>query len=219
MLGDAPAERRRDWTVDDRDTAERRHRIGGERALPRLLDRRRDRDAAGIRVLHDHGGRERELAAHAPRALEVGEVVVRELLAAELLDSREQVAARAVLPVVRGRLMRVLAVREVGHLAERQRQLLGERLRFAEPVRDRRLVRRRRRERLGRERAARLERHGAAARGARRARARTARAVETAATCAKFFAAARSIDGPPTSIISTISASVTPRRPATDANG
>ena len=32
------------------------------------------------------------------------------------------------------------------------------------------------------------------------------------ATCAKFFAAPRSIDGPPTSIISTASSSVTPRR-------
>ena len=42
---------------------------------------------------------------------------------------------------------------------------------------------------------------------------------ETATTCAKFLAAARSIDGPPTSIISTTSASVAPRRPATDVNG
>ena len=38
-------------------------------------------------------------------------------------------------------------------------------------------------------------------------------------TCAKFFAAARSIDGPPTSIISTISASVAPGCSATRANG
>ena len=34
--------------------------------------------------------------------------------------------------------------------------------------------------------------------------------LQTAITCSKFFAAARSIDGPPTSIISTASASVTP---------
>ena len=42
---------------------------------------------------------------------------------------------------------------------------------------------------------------------------------QTAATCAKFFAAARSIDGPPTSIISIASSSVTPSRAATDVNG
>jgi hypothetical protein len=44
-------------------------------------------------------------------------------------------------------------------------------------------------------------------------------ARDTAATFAKFFAAPRSIDGPPTSIISTASSSPTPRRPATSANG
>ena len=37
--------------------------------------------------------------------------------------------------------------------------------------------------------------------------------------CAKFFAAPRSIEGPPTSIISTASASVTPWRAATCSNG
>ena len=41
----------------------------------------------------------------------------------------------------------------------------------------------------------------------------------TGITWTKFLAAARSIDGPPTSIISIASASVTPRRPATDAKG
>ena len=39
------------------------------------------------------------------------------------------------------------------------------------------------------------------------------------ATCAKFFAAARSIDGPPMSIISTASSSRTPNRPATSRKG
>jgi hypothetical protein len=42
---------------------------------------------------------------------------------------------------------------------------------------------------------------------------------QTGATCAKFLAAPRSIDGPPTSIISTASASVTPRCCATCSNG
>ena len=67
--------------------------------------------------------------------------------------------ARADLPVDRGSLVRVLAVRQVGDLAERERQLLREPLVAREPRRDRRLVGGTRRERLGGERAARLERH------------------------------------------------------------
>ena len=74
-----------------------------------------------------------------------------ELFAAELLDPREQVPAGAELAVVRRRLVWVLAVRQVGHLAKSERELFRERLRAAEPVRDRRLVRRRRLERLARE--------------------------------------------------------------------
>ena len=65
---------------------------------------------------------------------------------------------RALLAVVGRSLMRVLAVGEVGHLLERERQLLGELLHLAEPVRDRRLVRGRRRERGAGELAPRVER-------------------------------------------------------------
>ena len=97
VLGDARAERRGDRAVEHGDAAERRDRVRGERALPGLLDRRRDRDAARVRVLDDHDGRQRELAQDPARRLEVGEVVVRELLAAELLDLREQVPAGALL--------------------------------------------------------------------------------------------------------------------------
>ena len=42
---------------------------------------------------------------------------------------------------------------------------------------------------------------------------------ETGATCAKFFAAARSIDGPPMSIISTASAMRAPRFAVIELNG
>ena len=42
---------------------------------------------------------------------------------------------------------------------------------------------------------------------------------DTGTTWAKFFAAARRSAGPPTSIISIASASLAPRRPATEANG
>src|SRR5437660_4631424 len=124
---------------------------GGVPDLPRLVYSPVDRDAARIRVLDDHRRGQSELAEHAARALEVDEVVVRQLLASELLDLREQVAPRADLAVVRGGLVWVLAVREVRHLAERERELVGEPLGVPEPVGDRRLVHGRRLERLLRE--------------------------------------------------------------------
>ena len=148
MLGDARAELGADRPVQHGDTAERRDRVRGERTLPGLLDRRGHRDAARVRVLDDHGGRQVELAGDAAGSLEVVEVVVGERLAAELLDPREQMAARSELAVVGGRLVRVLAVGEVRDLRQSDRQSLRERLRLAEPVCDRRLVRRRRLERL-----------------------------------------------------------------------
>ena len=76
-------------------------------------------------------GRQRELAQQQRARPEVGEVVERELPAAELLDVREQVPARADLAVVGGALVRVLAVREVLHLLERERQRLRERPRVS----------------------------------------------------------------------------------------
>ena len=75
------------FAVQDGDAAERRHRVCSECALPRFLDRRADRNAARVSVLDDHRCRLVQLARNAPRTLEVGEVVVRELFAAELLDT------------------------------------------------------------------------------------------------------------------------------------
>src|SRR5207247_5438916 len=101
---------------------------------------------------------QRELARDATCSFEVGEVVVRELLAPELLDLREQVPPRTELAIVRRCLMGVLAVGKVGDLSQGDRQLVGERLCLAEPVCYRRLVCRRRLERLAREPLARLQR-------------------------------------------------------------
>ena len=95
----------------------------------------------------------------AARALEVGEVVVRELLAAELLDPREQMAPRARPP---------RSTRRAGAGSRRrrgrspcgsvERQLIREGLGVAEPVRDRRLVDRSRREGLAGEPPPRVDR-------------------------------------------------------------
>ena len=137
-------------------------------------------DPAGIRVLDDHAGRERELRGEQPRGGEVVEVVVRELLPVQLLDAREQVHARACLRVERAALVRVLAVREVEHLREGRDDLLGERLDVREPARDRRLVGRRRRERDGREACGASRARARRRRAARRARRRTAPAARRA---------------------------------------
>src|SRR5207248_8076915 len=77
-------------------------------------------------------------------------------LAVQLLYARQQMRTRSAVRVVRGALMRVLAVGEVEYLVEREDERLRKRLAFCEPRRDGRLVRRRRRERLGREFAARF---------------------------------------------------------------
>ena len=119
-------------------------------------------------------------------------------------------AARLRLRVVRGALVRVLAVGELGHLDEARDEPVREGLDVGEPGRDRRLVRRRCRERLGRELAARVERDGAVARGAASSTSPKRSRRQSGITCAKFFAAPRSIDGPPMSIISTASSSRTP---------
>src|SRR6266545_25020 len=162
LLRDARAQAALHLAVQRADHPERRQRVGRERALVRLLDRRRDGDAARVRVLDDHAGRQRELAQQQQRAVQVVEVDEGERLAAELLDLGKQVAPRAGLRVVGTALVRVLPVAEVLHLLEGERQRLREVVVLAEPGRDRRLVRRRRRERLGRETAPRLERELAA---------------------------------------------------------
>ena len=110
MLCEPRAEFCRYLAVQHDDATEGRHGVGGERAFPRLLDRAGDCDPARVRVLDDHRRRERELARDATGAFEIGEVVVGERLAAELLDLREQMPPRAELAVVRRGLMGVLAV-------------------------------------------------------------------------------------------------------------
>ncbi len=87
---DRDPERGRHRAVEDDDAAERRDRIGRESLRVRLLDRRRDRDPARVRVLDDRAGRKLELAKEQPRRGEVVQVVERERLAVELLDAGEK---------------------------------------------------------------------------------------------------------------------------------
>ncbi len=161
VLGDPPAELLLDRPVEHCNAAEGRYRVGRERTFPRLLDRRGDGDAARAAVLHDHGRRLVEVVAHAPCALEIGQVVVRQLPSAELLDARQQMAAGAALAVVGGRLVRVLAVGEVGDLLEAECEAVPVFAGVGEPRCDLGVVGGGRRERRRRKLAPRLERRRA----------------------------------------------------------
>src|SRR5207302_6730201 len=90
LLGDPLAERPLDSPVQDDDPAVGRERVRVERALVRLPDRRRDSDPARVPVLDDHTGGERELGHAGAGGGEVAEVVEREVLAVQLLDTRKE---------------------------------------------------------------------------------------------------------------------------------
>ena len=117
--------------------------VGGRQVLG-------ERAAAGVVVLDDRDARERELAADLARGVEVVEVVEAELLAVQLRHLREQVLAQADLGVVRGALVRVLAVLELEDLLVVAHDVVGEvALGLAEPVGDDEVVVRRAVEGLG----------------------------------------------------------------------
>jgi hypothetical protein len=120
---------------------------------------------ARVGVLDDHARRDLELAQEPPCRVEVEQVVVGELLALVLTHHREQVHAGAHLLVVRGALMRVLAVGQVGDLLvrpdEQGREVVGA---LGEPAGDRRVVAGGVGERVARKRLARLDRERAAGR-------------------------------------------------------
>jgi hypothetical protein len=69
-------------------------------------------------VLDDCAGRKLELTQDSTGGIEIGEVVEGELLARQLLDAGQQVAAGFGLLIVRGSLMRVLAEWQVAFLLE-----------------------------------------------------------------------------------------------------
>ena len=156
LLGEALRERRVDAAVHGHDAAVGGDGIGGVGLRGGVLQGRGDPDAARVPVLHDDAGGELELAENSTGRVQVGQVVEGELLAGELLDAREEVAAGAGLDVVRGSLVRVLAVRELALALERDDQPGREGLAVAEPGGDRGLVRGRVREGLGGELASRL---------------------------------------------------------------
>jgi hypothetical protein len=167
-----------------------------------------------------------ELAHAFPGGVGIGEVVVAELLALQLGEGRERARHRPQVAVERGLLVRVLAVAQVHHLDEvavvlcreqRQRAIVLDR---RQVVADEGVV-------LGdavegghRQREARLRRQRAVVRRrVRRAAGGYCAGSVATATWAKFFAAARSIAGPPMSMFSTMSSNVLAGSAATRSNG
>ena len=122
--------------------------------------------AARVVVLDDHARRPlvADLGEHRAGAVEVEDVVERQLLAVQLAHAREHAAARADLRVEGRPLVRVLAVRQVDRLLVGAHVEVGEVVAaLGEPARDRGVVAGRVGERLGGERLARLGRERAAA--------------------------------------------------------
>ena len=110
-------------------------------------------------MLDDRDRRHLELVHQAARGVEVEQVVERQLLAVDLPHHRQQVRAAAGRRVVRGALVRVLAVRQVHDLLVRAHEQGGEvLLALAEPFADRGVVTRRIAEGLERKRLARAHR-------------------------------------------------------------
>jgi hypothetical protein len=110
-------------------------------------------------VLDDHARGDLELGEQQPPGVKVEQVVERDLLAAELGDHREHVRAGPDLLVVRGPLVRVLAVGQLEHLLERAHEQRREVLALLlEPAGDRGVVPRGVGERLGRQPLARARR-------------------------------------------------------------
>ncbi len=163
-LDDGARRVRIERTVERDDAAECRRRVRAIRTIVRSERVTGDGDAAGIRMLHDHARGLVELSHAFECGIAIGDVVVRELLALQLLRGADARAGRIGDCVERGGLMRILAVTQIHALAEMQRQglrifllraLLG--LRDAKQITcDRRVIARRVRIRLRGETLARL---------------------------------------------------------------
>ena len=105
--------RRVDLAVEGDDAAERGRRVGRERLAVGVDEVVRKRDTTRIGVLHNHACRVAEPPHAFPRRVAVGKVVVRELLALQLLKRSDRAGNRRFVAIERRGLMRVLAVAQV----------------------------------------------------------------------------------------------------------
>ena len=223
----ALGDRRVDRPGERDHAAEGRHRVAGQRRLPRLEERRPFRGAARVRVLDDDAGRPAQRAAERRGRRRVEDVVVRERLALERrLAGRERAVRRRYSPgagsgppagagsrrsaASRPSRARSSGVGGYGIVGGREQARLDAAGPGARPRCARRTPP-----------CGRTPRAPARAAGRRRARPRRSSAARTAgyrsgdvtiATLAWFLAAARTIDGPPMSISSISSSMVMPGR-------
>ena len=154
VLGQRLGQRHADRAVEDDHAAERRLRDRSAKAFAKASSMRAPMATPHglVCLMITHAGSV-ELAqrCRAPRR-DVGDVVERQPLAAVLVHHRQHVPAGAALRVVRGALVRVLAVAAARRAAiSTNRRLRERRRRLGEPVGDRRVVARGVREGLGRQ--------------------------------------------------------------------
>ena len=145
--------------VDRDNPAERRDAVTGERRIPGGAQAVAARHAARIGMLDDDD-RRRSVAKFGDkleRRIGVGEVVIAELLALNLLSLRDPTGMGPRRDIERGLLMRVFAITQRHHQPARhrpqRREFLPE-VDAGKPCRDRRIIAGRCRERLGRQRLA-----------------------------------------------------------------
>src|SRR5262249_6143943 len=119
-LGDLHRGRLVQLAVESENAAEGAERIALVGFPERLLECGANGGAARVIVLDDHGGRLGELADEIEGAVEVEQVVVRQLLAVQCLGSRDAGGTLATLGVERRLLMRVFSITQGAALLEGQ---------------------------------------------------------------------------------------------------
>ena len=218
---DLPRGRAVELAVDPDDPAEGGHRVGLERVPVRLDELVVRGEADRVRVLDDGDGRRRVVAGDPVGGVEVEQVVERRHVALEAGRVGERPAAVGRLAVERGPLVRVLAVAQVVHLLEDQREVAREGVAgdLVEVGGDLGVVGGDRAERLGRELRPRLRADRARARAAPRRPAGSAPDPRPPRRPAALRAAAPRSAAPPTSIISIASSRPTSLTPMAGANG
>ena len=124
LLQDRPRGYGIQFAIEGNDAAEGRGGVGAVGVCVGFGDALGARDAAGVGMLDDYAGGGIELPHAFERGVAVGDIVVREFLALELLRLRHAGADGARIGVERGLLMRILAVAQIQMLAKRQIQVI-----------------------------------------------------------------------------------------------
>ena len=113
------------FAIESNDAAKGRSRIGAIGAFVGVGDRVAARHAAGIGMLDDHACRRVELPHALERRVAVGDIVVRQLLALDLMRARDRRANGARIGVEGSLLVRIFAVAQVKRLRKERFKSFG----------------------------------------------------------------------------------------------